>query len=126
MIEATAIGAVQACYVLFGLEFVISTRTVLTVNSLPHCKLPNQLITDRLHILTMDDEECTISQGINSQLGQRVAYNKLIIKQYSTNFSCFLTYYIMLTYYSLSICQATGKQQVTAPTYDGYNIGCTN
>ena len=56
----------------------------------------------------MDDEECAISQ-----LGQRDAYNKLIIQQYSANSSCSLTYYIMLTYYSLSICQATGKQ--TAP-----------
>jgi len=63
----------------------------------------------------MDDEECAISQGIKSQLGQRDAYNKLIMQQYSTYSSCFITYYTMLTYYSLSIRQATGKQQVTAP-----------
>ncbi len=39
LIEATAIGAVQACYVLLGLDFVISTRTVQNINSLPRCKL---------------------------------------------------------------------------------------
>ena len=58
LIEATAIGAVQACYILLGLDIVISTRTVQNINSLPRHKLTNKLITDRLHLLTMDDEEC--------------------------------------------------------------------
>jgi len=59
----------------------------------------------------MDDEECAISHGIHSKLGRRDAYKQ----QYSTYSSCFITYYIMLTYYSLSIRGTTGKQQVTAP-----------
>ena len=63
----------------------------------------------------MDDEECAISHGIHSQLRQRDAYNKLTKQQYSAYSSCFTTYHIMLTYYSLSISGATGKQQVTAP-----------
>ena len=67
-IEATAIGAVQACYVLLGLDFVISTRTVQNINSLSWCKLTNKLITERLHLLTMDDEECAISYNkLNKQ-----------------------------------------------------------
>jgi hypothetical protein len=73
LIEATAIGAVQACYILLGLDIVISTRTVQNINSLPRHKLTNKFITDRLHLLTMDDEECAISNGIKSQLGQRDA-----------------------------------------------------
>jgi hypothetical protein len=46
-------------------------------------------------------------------LGQRDAYNKLNEQQYPTYSSCFITYYIMLTYYSLSIRETTGKQQVS-------------
>ena len=75
-------------------------------------KPTNKLITDRLHLLTMDDEECAISNGINSQLGQRDAYKILVNQQYSTYSSCFITYYIMLTYYSLSIRGTTVKQHV--------------
>ena len=63
----------------------------------------------------MEDEECAVLNGIQSQLGRRDAYNKLIKQQHLTYSSCFITYYIMLTYYSLSIRGATGKQQVTAP-----------
>jgi hypothetical protein len=50
---------------LLGSDFVISTRTVHRIKSLPRCKLTNKLITDRLHILTMDDEECAISTILN-------------------------------------------------------------
>ena len=115
MIEATAIGAVQACYVLLGLDFVISTRTVQNINSLPRSKLNNALITDKLHLSTMEDDECAVLNGIQSQLGRRDAYNKLVKQQHLTYSTCFITYYIMLTYYSLSIRATTGKNLVTAP-----------
>ena len=115
LIEATAIGAVQACYVLLGLDFVISTRTVLKTNSLPRSKVNNALIIDKLHLSIVEDDECAVLNGIQSQLGRRDAYSKLIKQQYLTYSSCFITYYIILTYYSLSIRATTGKQLVTAP-----------
>jgi len=52
---------------------------------------------------------------MKTQLGQRDAHYKLVNQQYSTYSSCFITYYIILTYYSLSIRGTTVKQQITAP-----------
>lgn len=46
LIETTAIRAVQAYYVLLGLDCAISTSTV------PRSKLNNALITDKLHLST--------------------------------------------------------------------------
>jgi len=62
----------------------------------------------------MKDEGCELLNGIQSQLGRRYAYNKLLKQQHLAYSSCFITYFIMLTYYSLSIRATTGKQQVAA------------
>jgi hypothetical protein len=115
LLEATAIGAVQACYVLLGLDFVISTRQVVNVNSLPRNILTNRIIIDRLQLSIMDDEDSALSNSIHSQLGQRDAFNKLIKQQYNTFSSCNITYFIMLTYYSLSIYRHTAKKLLLPP-----------
>ena len=116
LIEATAIGAVQACYVLLGLAFVISTRQVINVNSLPRNILTNRLIIDRLQLSQMDDDDSAFSNSLQSQLGQRDAFNSLIKQQYKLYSSCNITFYIMLTYYSLSTYRPNAKQVVPFPS----------
>jgi hypothetical protein len=63
----------------------------------------------------MDDEDSALSNSIHSQLGQRDAFSKLIKQQYNTFSSCNIAYFIMLTYYSLSIYRHTAKKLLLPP-----------
>ena len=99
-----------------GLPFVISTRQVINVNSLPRNILTNRLIIDRLQLSQMDDDDSAFSNSLQSQLGQRDAYNSLIKQQYKSFCSCNITFYIMLTYYSLSNYRPNAKQVVQFPS----------
>lgn len=108
LVQSTQIGAVQACYTLLGLDFVISSRVVINVNPLHRSQMRKSMISRKSDLETMLDTDSVMNGGFGSQLGRRRAYQQLV-QQQRAEFSgeCTITFFTMLTYFSLNPPAAT-------------------
>jgi hypothetical protein len=114
LLQATQYGGVQACYQLLNLDIVQSSRVVINVNPLPAHKIDRKLIIDHTVLQEMDDEDCVFQRGAGTQLGRRQAYQCFVEQQRNKYGACHVTFYLLLTYFSLNI-SATKKRHSEPP-----------
>jgi hypothetical protein len=137
VMRSQQVGTVQACKFLLGLKFVKSNRVVNNINPLPRDKINKTLVADPDVLATMDTNGDVVQKGVNSQLGRRGTYMKLV-KHQREHFGgeCNVTFFSFETSFSVSapgkkkqvesttafqICEKTGENKLF-----GLNVGDNN
>mmetsp|Transcript_16691 Transcript_16691/g.28000 ORF Transcript_16691/g.28000 Transcript_16691/m.28000 type:complete len:952 (-) Transcript_16691:144-2999(-) len=116
LLNSSHVGTVQACYSLLNLDIVKSSVTVINVNPLHRRFISRNLIVDSDTLDVMHDDDTASTSGIGSQLGRRNAYSILCNQQrFTYNGVCHITFYILLTYYSLNNPTPTDRNRPSPP-----------
>ena len=101
IIGSQRVGAVQCCYSLLKLPFVILSRQVVTVNPLPEGQL-NKVLASNVEILEgKDPDESAVLAGPRSQTGRRAAYAALCKQQIAEHNECNISFFQLMSLYNL-------------------------
>lgn len=111
------VGAVQCCYTLLRLPFVIKSRSVMTVNPLPHDQMRKVLVVEKEALEGLGEQDSAFDVGLSSHMGKRNAYSALCEQQLHEYGSCAITYFGMLSQYSLQKYDAKKHSKLNAPPH---------
>ena len=84
MLGSVQIGATQAMYILLNQKFVRSSRSTITLNTLPKDKLTQRLLSVpelRQRVEADGNDALAVDCSPNSSLGRRLVYSELIKQQ---------------------------------------------
>ena len=116
VVAAQQIGAVQVCYNLLNLQHVISSRRVDNINALHRKHVAVRLVTNKQELDCMDPQEsATLQAGPGSNLGKRDAYAAVVKQQWQTHGICHVTFFALLTSYSLHRPSDNEKKTLKEP-----------
>jgi len=96
--------------VLMGINFVQSSRSTISVNTLPKNRVRRRIITNRADLRNMQPNDSAVDLSPNTQLGRRIAYWALLRNQRwehnggdreDFDEHGLVTYYHMCTYYNI-------------------------
>jgi hypothetical protein len=114
MLSATSVGQVQACYFLLGLPFVLSSRLSINLNSLHRDKLYLKVKTTRDQLELLEEDDNPYDYSPSTQIGLRNAYAALVLQQISKHAACHITFFVMVTMYTLKPTTAARNMSLAA------------
>ena len=120
VVSSRQIGAIEACYIIADMDLVQSSRTVINVNTLPiTCQTTAPVITNRLELQNIQNEDSVIREGLSNNGLHRHAYAKLHQHQRSlspdNNSSPLFTFYEFMS--TFRVTSDTGKLKKPKKVY---------
>jgi hypothetical protein len=103
LLSSSPVSTTHALWVLLGFPFVMKSRTVTSINTLPKAKINGVILCDPSTLQNMSSSDSVICKGPNTQLGRRLSYEALVKYMFLTFNECHVTYFTFLTCFRCEI-----------------------